>query len=769
MDSAGASKRLVNKRPLVLAAVLFAAGVVLGRYIPAVVVYGVAAAVFIAAAFCLRFFTKKERGAKQYAVWLAGAACAMLAAFFTSNAMAVTPVSVGEGLTVTGHVYSDPYQNDYGSYVYLLDGVTVEGESGGNVKLYVPVELNVDIACGDVVETVAEVEYPRGVRNPGGFDDRLYLLSQGVELKAYAQSAKITGFQSSPAVAMVHTRQYVSTVMDRVFEADVAPVAKGLLIGDTRGIDDEAAQDFRNTGMTHVLSVSGLHAAILIAAVYTFFRIIRLGRTPRLIGALVFIAGYTFIAGMPPSMVRAAIMASVVLLHRHFGRQSDTLNGLALAFIASLLISPLELFSAGFQLSFGAVFGMLTLGWQMARWLRKKLPTKLDKLGEAVSASAGATAGTLPVLASAFNRVSVFSLLLNLVLIPLSSAIIVLVFICTLTGIVYAPAAAILAYMPTVLIRFMMSAIHWAADIPYMAINVASPPWYAVLACFSLLFIASKYLLVRGRLKTALNAGVAVLALGVMLLSRPAGMYLVFLDVGQADAAFMRTAQGGEYFIDGGRPQSAEEVVDFTIRSGISPEAAFVSHTDDDHFAGVAALYEAGLLRKVYCSYQEEDAVREALPDAEVVPLSAGDVVLLDDVTRAVVLYPYKDTVEESTNESSLVVRVDYNGHSALFTGDINGRTETAILTAAGSVDIYKAAHHGSKFSSYQLPLCALAPTYSVVSVGTNRYGHPHEWAMNNLEEYSGAVYVTQEDNAVEFFIANDIKVNTYGDKKHVK
>ncbi len=767
MDSAAASKRVMNRRPLLLAAVCFASGVVLGRFASASVLYGIAAAVLIAAAFCLHFLQKKRKGSK--AIWLAGAAVVMLAAFSTSNAMAVKRVPTGEGLRVTGHVYSAPELNDYGSYVYLLDSVTVDGEKAGNAKLYVPAELGADIKCGDVVETVAEVEYPRGVRNPGGFDDRLYLLSQGVQLKAYAESAAVTGYRSSFGVVMVEARGHIGAVMDRVFEPDVAPVAKGLLLGDKRGLDDESYTDFKDTGMAHVLAVSGLHAGILIAAAYFFFRLLRMGRTPRLVATLLFIAAYACLTGLSPSILRASVMAGTLLLHRHFGRQADTLNGLALAFTAALLISPLDLFMAGFQLSFGAVFGILTLGWQLQHWVVRKLPRQLSWLGGAASASVGATAGTLPVLAASFNRVSLLSVLLNIFLIPLACAIIVLVFICTAAGLVFAPAASILAYMPSVLIRFMMSVIHWAADIPFMAVNVASPPWYAVLACFALLFATSKYLLVRVRLKTALGVGISVLAVAVMLLARPAGLYVVFLDVGQADAAFVRTAQGGEYFMDGGRPQSAEEVVDFAVRNGISPEAAFVSHTDDDHFAGIAALYEAGLLDKVYCSYQEEARVREALPGAEVVPLSAEDAVQLDDGTRAVVLYPYKHTVTKSTNEYSLVVKLEYKDHTVLFTGDINGQTETAVLTASGPVDIYKAAHHGSKFSSYRLPLSALAPAYSVVSVGANSFGHPHEWAMNNLEAYSGEVFVTRDDYAVEFFVDDNIKVNTFGDKQHAE
>jgi competence protein ComEC len=423
----------------------------------------------------------------------------------------------------------------------------------------------------------------------------------------------------------------------------------------------------------------------------------------------------------------------------------------------------------GFQLSFGAVFGMLTLGWQMRRWLMRKLPHRIAKLSDALFASVGALAGTLPILAASFNRISLLGVVLNIIIIPLASAIIVLVFICTFLGIAAAPVAAFLAYIPATLIRFMMTAIGWAADLPLMAFNVATPPWYMAAAWFVLLFISSKYLLFKTRLKMVIMSGLTAVVLAVLLLTRPAGMHLVFLDIGQGDASFIRTEQGGEYFIDGGRPESADEVVSFTVRRGITPEAAFVSHTDDDHFAGIAALYQAGLLKKVYCSHQEEAAVTEALPDAEVVPLGAGDVVLLDDLTKAVVLYPGQDTDADSTNESSLVLLVAYKGHTVLFTGDISGQTETAVLTGIGQVDIYKAAHHGSKFSSYRLPLSTLLPEYSVVSVGANSFGHPHKWAMRSLEDYSRHVYITREDYAVEFYINNDISVKTYGEQQYAE
>ena len=537
-----------------------------------------------------------------------------------------------------------------------------------------------------------------------------------------------------------------------------------MLLGDKQGVDEDTYTAFRDTGMAHVLAVSGLHAGILIAFIYLVLGLLKVGRTPKLIVTLVFVVLYACVTGLTPSILRASIMVVALLIGRHFGRQTDTLNFLALAFILSLIINPLDLFTTGFQLSFGAVFGILTLGWQIQHWTGKRLKDRFLRLRGMVSGSVGATAGTMPVLAASFNRISVFSVITNIIVIPLASVAIVLVFISTVLGMLFGQIATYAAYAAAAVIRLVLLIIRELASIPFVALDVATPPWYFVLACFILLFIISKYFLVKVKIKAVIGYVVCVAVAFVLVVCQSYGMYIVFLDVGQADAALIKTQQGGEYFIDGGREQSAEEVVDFTIRNGITPDAAFVSHTDTDHFAGIVALYEAGLLDKVYCSWQEEETVCAAMPDADVVPLSAGDTVLLDEETEALVLYPYRDTELEEKNDCSLVLLVTYNGHSVLFTGDISGAVETEIFAALSEIDIYKAAHHGSKYSSYRLPLSVLTPEYSVVSVGENSFGHPNVLAMQNLEDYSEHVYTTIDDYAVEFYINDEITVNTYAE-----
>lgn len=757
-------RRILNRRPLLPAAAALVVGIVLGRFIYLSVLYIVAAVALAAAAFIILLCSRGERSVRPYSgevYWLAFAALGLLGAFLTANIIAVQTVQTGQALSVTGRVYGEPYLSDSGSTVVLLDHARIDDKSCGNIKLYVL--DSVTLQCGDEIETTAEVELPKGVRNPDGFDEKLYLLSQGVYYKASAGTVKVTGNEGGVGIAFIKARQALAGLVDAVFAYDIAPIAKAMLLGDTRGIDEDTSAAFKDTGMAHVLAVSGLNAAILVAFVYFVLKLLRTGRTPRLVITMLFIVAYACVTGLTPSIVRASLMACAVLIGRYFGRQADTLNCLAFSFIVALLLRPLDLFNAGFQLSYSAVLGMITLGSQASRWLKPKLPARLSGVGSTLSASVGATAGTAPILATTFNRVSTLSILINIVVIPLASAATVLVFIVTLVGLIYVPAAVYIGYIAEVVIRMMLWVIHIASTVSFIALNVASPPGYAVAACFVLLLICSQYSLIKTKLKVILSVALVAAIAVVMVATRPAGMYIVFLDVGQGDAAFVRTAQGGEYFIDGGPEQSAEEVVSFAVRQGISPDAAFVSHTDDDHFAGLVALYDAGLLRKVYCSYQEEEAVHAAMPKAQVVPISAGDSVLLDGVTRAVVLYPYRDMVSQDTNEQSLVLLVEYGEHAALFTGDIPGAVETRILASAGDVDIYKAAHHGSKFSSYRLPLSVLSPEYSVVSVGQNSFGQPNALALANLKDYSGEVFLTIEHYAVEFYIDDDIRVHTYG------
>ncbi len=121
-----------------------------------------------------------------------------------------------------------------------------------------------------MIEAAAEVMIPAGVRNPGGFDERLYLLSEGIQYKAYTGAVTVTGSRATFETVLADVRACLGGVIDGLFSPDTAPTARGMLLGGTQALDEDTVDAFRDTGMAHVLAVSGLNAVILIVAVYGF-------------------------------------------------------------------------------------------------------------------------------------------------------------------------------------------------------------------------------------------------------------------------------------------------------------------------------------------------------------------------------------------------------------------------------------------------------------------------------------------------------------------
>ena len=484
---------IMNYRPLFFAALSLALGIIIGRYTGYSVIYIILAAVLGIAAFCLR---------KKRMIILVCAAVALFGMFLSSMKFDVDYIEPQEQMSVKGRVTASPYESDYGDTIIVLDKASINDESCGRIKMYL--ESGADgLKPGDTIEAAADIEVPRGVRNPGGYNEKLQYLSQGIYYKAYADEITVTGHSSGVMIVSAKIRGHIGGVMDDIFEDDVQSVAKAMLLGEKYDLDEEVYSSFKDTGMAHVLAVSGLHAGILIGFFYLVLKWLKAGRKTKLGVTLGFVVLYACVTGLTPSIVRASIMAAALLIGNHFGRQSDSLNYISAAFIISLLISPLSLYSISFMLSFGAVFSIITLGWQINYWLKGHTPEWMGKIDGLVSVSAGATAGTMPFLALKFNRISTFSIITNIFIIPIASVVIVLVFITTAAGLLFQTLGIWLASVSGFAIRILINIIDWIASLPAVAVDVASPPWYLIFPLFLILFITSKYVLVKTWIKAA--------------------------------------------------------------------------------------------------------------------------------------------------------------------------------------------------------------------------------------------------------------------------
>lgn len=240
-------------------------------------------------------------------------------------------------------------------------------------------------------------------------------------------------------------------------------------------------------------------------------------------------------------------------------------------------------------------------------------------------------------------------------------------------------------------------------------------------------------------------------------MDRPLSIH--FLDVGKADAIII-VCEGHAALLDAGTAVSGETVSDYLARGGIgSLDYAIASHPDKDHIGGmpqVLSEVETGAFLRSRHFPEEYGEVGEALAENQIPErvVSPGDVLALGGA-RLEILGPLQ--AYEETNNASLVIRLDYNGFSALFCGDIEEEAERDLVKSGAclSADLLKVPHHGSKTSSTKRFLKAVSPQYAVISVGTDRNNLPEESVLKRLEEFCPEVYRTDVDGAVVFGIGN--------------
>lgn len=622
-----------------------------------------------------------------------------------------------------------------------------------------------------LLEVVGTARRAPGKRNPGGFDYRAYLERRGVTAQLFVSEARSVAPREGPRRRLA-----------RGVAAGLDPGAAGLLVAMTLGVRDglleEDRQAFGRAGLAHVLALSGLHFGVLLAAADRALRGLGPRRWP-VLAALTL--GFVALVGPSPSVVRAASMALAALLALSTGvGRLRPWPVLALAACASLLLQPQMLFDLSFQLSYLALAGLLLFAEPLARLLgappvghdplAPELPRAegggpLPRLrGFAARALAASVAAQLPsasLVAGAFGVVPVLSPLVNLVGVPLSGLLVPLGFAAGLLGLVWAPLAAVVNAVTGPLAHALTRLAHLGARSPVVVWPEVD--WLGHL-CWAAA-VAALALGVRRRLRPRRVLAVLVVAgavpYAVGSATPPPDVW--FLDVGQGDAALVRLPGRYEVLIDGGgTPFSAYDVGERVVVPALRAldvdelEVVVATHADADHVEGLLAV-----LRSVPVGTLVTGAPRpDVALDAELRRVAAergvavhaavrGESIVVGrrGEARLEVLHPPAGDVS-SLNEGSVVLLLRLHGQAvALFLGDVGEATEREL--AVPRVHVLKVGHHGSRYSTSEALLRAARPRLAVVSVGENRYGHPHPSVLERLAAHGAAVVTTQDAGAV--------------------
>jgi competence protein ComEC len=591
---------------------------------------------------------------------------------------------------------------------------------------------------------------PHGHVNPYGFDYEAWLLERGVGATGYVRqrgAQKRLGFRKNLLDYVELGRE---AVRDR-FQAQLgatpaAGILAALAVGDQRAISGEEWRLFNRTGVTHLMSISGLHVTLVsgLAAWLVSFgwrrvpaAVVRLpARKAAAAAAIAAALGYTLLAGFAVPAQRTFWMVSVVAAALWCGRIASPARTLALALAVVVAADPWAPLAPGLWLSFGAValiFYVAANGWRLAQWARIQWAI---------------TVGLAPAALLLFGQVSVAGPLANAAAIPLVSVVVT-------------PLALIAVVLPldfllqiaSWLVEWLLRFLEWCAALPGALWQQHVPPvWAVVLAMLGAIWMLAP----RGVPWRA--GGLALLAPAFALApAAPAAgeAWITALDVGQGLAVVVRTANRTLLY-DAGPAYGPEAdsggriVVPLLRGAGIpSVDLLVLSHEDVDHLGGALSLLET----------LEVQALASALPRGHplnaLVPMAgrcaAGRRWEWDGV-RFEFLHPQPGWESARRNNQSCVLRVDAGGASMLLTGDIERAAEEYLArkTVALGADVLLVPHHGSRTSSSDEFIAAVAPRWAVVPAGyRNRFGHPAREVLERYARAGASVLRTDLDGAI--------------------
>ena len=577
------------------------------------------------------------------------------------------------------------------------DKYIVKSNENNKFILYLP--HGDELKKGTVINLSGEFNLLDLARNTGGFNYRRYLNSQKIYGVIRAKNYYVSNLAKFNLIYYIQDE--ISKSFARLFPKNEMGLIIGMMIGETKDISEDVLENFKTTGITHLIAVSGSNVVYVVVLVQFLFKKF-FGKRATYFISIFFLILFMLISGASASVCRATLMIILSICADIFFLKSDTFSNILTSAFILILLNPLVIYDVGFILSFGGTLGIVLLSKDFTKFFKK-----LGKLNETLSVTCSAQLILAPIMMYYFNTFSILSIVTNIIVVPISGSITILGFAVFIISKISFPIAKLIANSLYVLATFTIWVANIFSKIPFSLIRTITPNVLEIFLFYLVVFYFAN-LKVRGKkyrfigeaqnnetkvTKILANirliwviAFIVVFAFSEIFYYRFPRNYLDIrgIDVGQGDSVLIETDSRKFILIDGGGSENYDVGENILLpylldRRVLNIDTIFSSHSDADHLNGIITALENMHVNNVVIGkgalgYEKLYQIAES-KNVKVIEVQKGDILEIENLVFEV-LSPSIEMDNSNVNDYSLVFKLIYGEKSMLFTGDISSAAE---------------------------------------------------------------------------------------------